>query len=115
MSAGTGFFVTASNVINNKFGLFFYSTHGKQTVPFQGGFLCIKPPTKRTAVQPSQGNPPPNDCSGHFSMDFNVYLAQGADPALAPGIEVDGQYWSRDPAASFSTSLSNAVHLTVCP
>jgi hypothetical protein len=35
----SGGLITASNLIGNKSGLFFYGTHGLQGVPFQGGFF----------------------------------------------------------------------------
>ncbi|MCE9594193.1 MAG: FG-GAP-like repeat-containing protein [Planctomycetes bacterium] len=116
-SDGAGFFITASSVINNKFGLFFYSQGGQQAAAFQGGTLCVKLPIKRTAVQNSDGNSPPNDCSGSFSMDFNAYIALGTNPALIAGAVLDGQYWFRDPgfAAPNNTGLSDAIHVTLCP
>ncbi|MBI5433943.1 MAG: VCBS repeat-containing protein [Planctomycetes bacterium] len=116
-SAGAGFFVTASNVLNNKSGLFFYSFNGQQAIAFQGGTLCFKLPIKRTSLQGSGGNPPPNDCSGTYSIDFNAYIASGVDPALVAGAAFDGQYWARDPGFSppNNTSLTDALHVVLCP
>ncbi|MCK6448438.1 MAG: FG-GAP-like repeat-containing protein [Planctomycetes bacterium] len=116
-SAGAGFFVTATNVLNNKFGLFFYSLNGQQALPFQGGTLCVKLPIKRTSLQSSDGNPPPNDCSGAYSFDFNAYIATGVDPALISGAALDGQYWARDPGFSppNNTSLTDGIHIVLCP
>ncbi len=116
-SASSGFSISATNVLNNKSGLFFYSSNGQQAAPFQGGTLCVKLPLKRTALQSSNGNPPPNDCSGSYSIDFNEYVASGVDPALVAGSTIDGQYWARDPgfSAPNNTSLSNALHVTLCP
>jgi hypothetical protein len=113
-SAGSGFLVRASDVLDNKFGLFFYGTSGQQAVPFQGGTLCTKAPLVRTPLQSSGGTPP---CGGTFSLDFNVYVASGADPQLVPGTAVDGQYWSRDPgfAPPDNTSLTDALHFVICP
>jgi hypothetical protein len=116
-SAGSGFVVTATNVLNNKSGLFFYGINGQIGAPFQGGFLCVKNPIKRTAVQSSNGNPPPNDCSGGYSIDFNAYIAGGTDPNLISGQVVDGQYWARDPgfAPPNNTNLTGGIHFTICP
>jgi hypothetical protein len=113
-TAGSGFTVGATNILNSKFGLFFYSKSGQQAVPFQGGFLCAKVPLIRTALQNSGGVAP---CGGTFNMDFNTYIASGKDPTLVPGTTVDGQYWSRDPgfAPPNNTSLSDAVSFTICP
>jgi hypothetical protein len=116
-SAGSGFLITATNMLNNKSGLFFYGLNGQIGAPFQGGFLCVKNPIKRTSVQSSNGNPPPNDCSGSYSIDFNAYIAGGLDPNLISGAVVDGQYWARDPgfAPPNNTNLTAGVHFTICP
>ncbi len=115
-SAGSGFFVSATRVINNKSGLFFYGLAGQNAAPFQGGTLCVKLPLERTALQVSGGNAPPNDCSGSYSIDFNQYIASGVDPLLVAGTAVDGQYWARDPgfSAPNNTSLTDAIHFVIC-
>ncbi|MCK6445399.1 MAG: VCBS repeat-containing protein [Planctomycetes bacterium] len=116
-SAASGFSLREFHVLNNKSGLFFYSVTGKQAVAFQGGTLCVKLPIKRTPVQNSGGNPPPNDCSGSYTLDFNAWIAGGTDPNLAASVEVFGQFWSRDAgfAPPNNTSLSSAVRFTICP
>ncbi|MCC7171711.1 MAG: hypothetical protein IT459_14795, partial [Planctomycetes bacterium] len=103
------FLISAAFVLNNKSGLLFYGSQ-PASVPFQGGTLCVQPPIKRTPIQNSGGNPPPNDCSGGFSIDFNSYIASGADSALVPGRVVYAQWWYRDPGfvAPNNTGLSNA-------
>jgi hypothetical protein len=55
---------------------------------------------QRTAVQSSAGNPPPNDCSGSYTYDFNVRIASGIDPALVFGATVDAQVLGRAIRAS---------------
>ena len=113
--SGAPFDITCTQVLNNKSGLFFYGYDGKAS-PFQGGYLCVQAPAKRTAVQSSGGNPPPDDCSGLYSFDFAAHLAGGTDPALVAGASVYGQYWYRDPANSgFSTGRSDAVYFRVDP
>jgi hypothetical protein len=114
-SFGSGFTISALNVLNNKSGLLFYGRNGTLAAPFQGGLLCVRTPVRRTAVQSSHGNPGPNDCSGVYSVDFNTYIASGNDPALVSGVTVNAQYWSRDPgfAPPFSTGLTNAIQFTV--
>src|SRR5262249_37671739 len=69
LSGPDDFTITARQVINNKSGLFF---HGAQPAafPFDGGTLCVQPPLVRTTLQTSGGNPPPNDCSGSFTLTF---------------------------------------------
>lgn len=112
-SAGSGFTIGATGVLNNKNGVLFYSTVGAQAVTFQGGFLCTSPPNRLTAVQHSGGNPPPSDCSGQYAFDFNAHIASGQDPALVAGGSVWSQYWARDPGDSFTTSLSDALAFTI--
>ena len=111
------FTVGAINVLNNKTGLLFYSSIGAQALTFQGGYLCGKAPIQRTALQSSMGNPPPNDCSGSYSFDFNAYIATGQDPALVAGRTVWAQNWSRDPGfpPPDNTGLTNAVAFTIAP
>jgi len=113
-SAGSGFTITTSNVLDNKFGLYFYGKNGPSSVPLQGGILCAAPPLVRTLVQNSAGTAP---CGGAFQIDFNAYVASGKDPALVAGQQVWVQTWSRDPgfAPPNNTSLSDAVSFTLCP
>lgn len=116
VTAGSGCFVTASNTLNNKFGLLFYSRQGPQAVPFQGGLLCMQGPIVRTAVQNSGGHAPPNDCTGSYSFDLNAYIASGSDAGLVWGASVYCQYWARDPgfAAPNNVSLSDAIRIWLC-
>ena len=109
------FEITARNIINNKNGIFFYSTLGRANVPFQGATLCAMPPLKRTPVQSSGGSPPPaQDCSGTFSLDFIAWMPQ--DPSLTTGSQVNGQYWYRDPQSyPFKTGLTDAIEFAIRP
>jgi hypothetical protein len=119
-TSGSGFSVTCTQVINNKSGLLFYGNTGQAATPFQGGTLCVKTPIKRTPAQGSGGNPPPNDCSGNYSIDMNTFAVSG--PPAAPFLTVVGtvvncQWWGRDPgfAAPNNTMLSNGVEYVVGP
>lgn len=115
-NAGSGFTISATSVINNKPGVLFYGLDGPTALSFQGGFLCVKAPTTRTPPQGSGGTAPPaNDCSGTFGFDFNVRIAAGVDARLVAGASVCAQYWSRDPAASFTTNLTNGVSFVILP
>ena len=115
MSDPTPFLVTASQVINKKFGILFYGP-GTDSKPFQGGTLCVSGKIVRTQVQSSGGNPPPDDCSGTYSYDFNARIQGGADASLVQGAVVRCQYWYRDPSdpAGFGSGLTNALEFTIC-
>ena len=77
--------------------------------------MCLAAPRKRTPVQQSGGNPPPDDCSGSFGYDVNARIQSGADPSLVPGTLVDGQYWYRDPLSPSTTGLSDALEFHITP
>lgn len=115
-SSPTPFTIRAEQVLNQKNGILFYG-FGQNALPFQGGYLCIAPQVKRTAVQDSAGNPPPSDCSGLFQYDFNALIQTQSDPNLTSGTQVNAQWWYRDPQdpTGFSTGLSDALEFTIAP
>ncbi len=111
--AGSGFTIAAQSVLNQKSGLFFFSLSGTAAQPFQGGTMCIAPPRLRSQILNSGGSTSGNDCSGNFALDFNAYMR--ANPTLfGVGDVVTGQFWSRDPADPFQTSLTDALRLGLC-
>ena len=112
-SAGSGFVLSADDVLGNVPGIFFYGLTGATNQPFQGGTLCVRTPLWRAPAQSSGGTP--GSCSGSFAFDFNAYAASGADPKLVAGAVVNGQYWSRDPADPFSSNLTDAIEFTLQP
>jgi hypothetical protein len=107
--------ISASNVLNQKQGLLFYG-FGASATSFQGGFKCVANPLRRTPTQNSGGSGAGTDCSGAFSFDFNAWIATGNDALLQTlGVQVNAQYWSRDPQDPFTTNLTDAVQFKVCP
>ncbi len=113
-SSGAVFDVRATNVLNQKLGLLFYG-FAPSNAPFQGGTLCVAPPTLRTPLQSSAGSPSGANCTGTFSFDFNDLIASGAVPALSAGQQVFCQYWYRDPASPSTTGLTNGLRFLINP
>ncbi len=114
-SGPDNFFVGCSNVLNNKPGLMFWSNVGPNNVPFFGATLCVAPPLRRTPVQGSGGNMPPDDCSGVYT--FNFTKAYAISEGLTAGTLAYCQYWARDPSHPDGTtvSISNALAFTFEP
>jgi len=114
VNSSTPFLIGCTNQINQKAGIVFYS-HEPISAAFQGGFLCVKAPHKRTPLQNSGGSATGSDCTGTFSFDFNARIQSGVDPTLVAGAEIYCQYWSRDGQSASSTSLSNALRFLIQP
>jgi hypothetical protein len=112
-SGSEPFLLTVDEAISNKNGLLFYGKSGPNLFPYQGGYFCAKGPFKRTPMQSSGGNFPPEDCSGSFSFDFNAWIQSGKDPFLVPGVTVNAQFWCRNGAAN-TVELSDAVQFRIC-
>jgi hypothetical protein len=103
------FLVTAAAINDNKNGLLFYGFLPLANA-FQGGFLCVKAPVRRTSIQNSGGVLP---CSGTFAYDMNARIQSGVDSGLSSGATVYCQYWFRDPQAPFTTGLSNGLEFII--
>ena len=111
---GSGYYLNASNLRNQKSGLLFYGINGRLSAPFGGGTMCVANPRVRTPLQNSNGNSSGNDCTGGMSFDFNAYIASAVNPALIAGVVVDAQYWTRDPGSlPGNTNLTDAVEFTI--
>ena len=106
------FMIQASEVLNAQLGVLFYG-HQPAAVPFQGATLCVAPPVLRAAAQPTGGNPLPLDCSGQLAYDFNALIQSGTNPALVNGVQVNVQFWYRDPGDVFGTGLTDALEFVI--
>lgn len=114
----SGFVLTATSVEGARQGLIFYGVSGGTALAWGTGtsFLCVKPPTQRTGAHLSGGTS--GQCNGSLSEDWSAFVATTPGAIGAPfsgGETVQAQCWFRDPAASKSTSLSNAIEFSVCP
>ncbi len=114
VSGATQCLITAANIQNNRSGVLFYG-YQAAIQPFQGGFLCVQTPLRRTPLQLSGVGMPGDVCGGRFSFDFNALIASGIDPALQlVGQTFAAQYWARDGQDPFGSSLTDAVQGQIC-
>jgi hypothetical protein len=117
-SAGSGFTLLASNVEGGKDGLYFYGFNGAQAHTWGNGtsYQCVVPPVIRTPLLVGTGTN--GLCDGSLSRDLNAFWATAAPSKVpAPGQQVDGQLWYRDPLSTSNqtTSLSDAIEFVVAP
>jgi Tol biopolymer transport system component len=106
------FFLTAVAQIGNKPGLLIWS-RSQASIPFGGGFLCLRSPIVRTPVQNSGGSG--SACNGTFS--FHMTQAYMVQQGIQAGDTLNGQYWARDQgfAPPNNISLTNAATWIVAP
>lgn len=112
--SGVHLVIAAEQVLPAQPGLLFYGVNADASTAFQGGLLCVQPPLVRTPPQVASGSGAP-PCTGSYAFDFTAWQESGVDPALAPGAQVWVQFWSRDPADSFGSGLTDALTFELCP
>ena len=107
------FVVTASNVLNQKAGIFFFGLAPK-AAPFSGGTMCVQGPLRRSAPLDSGGSSGQN-CTGSYS--YPLTHAYMATQGLTPGTAVFGQFWSRDPLHpdNSTVGLTGGVSFVIAP
>lgn len=115
LSSGAPFTISATNVLNQKFGLMVYGL-GSQFTSFQGGTLCVAGP-RRAGSQFSGGTSGGPNCTGTFAFDFNAHVLSGIDASLVPGVTVSAQWYYRDPPdpSGFGSGLTDAARFTIAP
>jgi hypothetical protein len=78
--------------------------------------LCVKAPTQRCTPLNSGGAS--GACDGVLALDWNSFRTNTPGLLGAPysgGQQLWAQAWFRDPPSPKSTSLSNALALTLLP
>lgn len=117
LSAGSGFTIYATNLLNHRRGFFLYGTSGQDQAPFGGGYLCVAQPFHRTRGANTNGTTGGSNCTGTLSFDFNQHVATGSDPTLTLGTVVDGQFYYRDPffPVPNDVGLTGGIQFTLGP
>lgn len=110
-SGAGGYAVVAGNVLSKKPGVVLASL-AAAALPFDGGLLCVQPPTKRGPVIFSQGVN--FSCTGSYSTPVNDGILIPAGLDAGPGNSAWYQYMYRDPTnpkGTLGVALSNGVQL----
>lgn len=109
-SGADDFHIRATQVINQRSGLFFWGS-ASAAAPFLGGTLCVSQPVVRTGVQNSGGSTGSINCTtGAYDYHFTQAYAAASNVQL--GVDYYGQYWMRDPQNLDGTgaALSNGIN-----
>jgi hypothetical protein len=111
-SGADDFHIRATDVINQKNGILFWST-SYAAFPFQGGTMCVGAPRYRTPQMNSGGNPASfYDCSGVFDLHMSHAFTQSI--GMQTGVWYYCQMWYRDPADAHTTGLTDALWFFAC-
>ncbi|MCK6447669.1 MAG: hypothetical protein L6Q99_14850 [Planctomycetes bacterium] len=112
LSAASSFHVRATSLEPQRNGLVFFGANGPANLPFQGGSLCVVGPLWRLAVRNTSGSA---NCTGSFDYTLADLVAHPTGGTfVTPGTRIACQAWTRDPSASFGTSLSSGLDFVVC-
>jgi len=115
-SVQEGFWVSASQAVNQSTGLLFLGAAGRASIPFAGGTFCVAGPIVRTPPLNSGGSKASQiDCTGVWRRDVNEWHMQ--QPGLLAGATIQAQWYGRDPglAPPHDVSLSNALEFVLLP
>ncbi len=114
LSGADDLHVLATNVVNNKSGLFFFGAV-PHSAPFGGGTLCVQSPVQRAPAIDSGGAASGSSCTGVYDQFLShAFLAS---KGLSAGSPLYGQVWSRDPQHPDGSTigLTGGVHLVLLP
>jgi len=113
--------LTAANIEGQKSGMIFYGVNNAGFTPLpwsptSSSFFCVKSPVQRSLPQNSGGAA--GACDGQLQLDWNAFHAAFPGSLGTPfsaGDKAYAQAWYRDPPASRTTNLSDAVEMTLAP
>ena len=108
-SAGSGFTITHTQIPSSSRVQPHFSLSGPASAPFFGGLRCVRVPVFRM--------PQTQSVTGTHVLDFNAYIASGANPGLVAGQTVWFQLAAQNAAgaANGTFTLSAAVRFTIAP
>lgn len=108
-SAGSGFTITHSLIPSTSRVQPHFSLSGPASAPFFGGLRCIRVPVFRM--------PQSSGVSSTHVLDFNAYIASGANPGLVAGQTVWFQLATQTAAgaANDTFTLSAGLRFTILP
>lgn len=109
------FRIVARNVLNQQFGLMFWSLEDND-LPLLGGTLCVGFNLNRMETKLTSGaGAPGSNCNGVFPQIFSQAVMNSN--GLTAGTEVFTQFYYRDPAIADGTGavLSGGIRFTICP
>jgi hypothetical protein len=116
-----GFYVRATEVVNQEVGMLLIGVNGTASTPFGGGTLCIAPPYFTTLTRSSSGSSTGVDCSGIWQLDLEQEIRRrehlGLPPGFTAGQSVYLQWVGRDRALGLPNpvSISGATTVTLMP
>ncbi len=99
-AAEDDFEIHVSDALPNKNGIFFFGS-GQQSTPFYGGTKLVQGPVQRLPITTT-------DVNGDVTLSIPI------DAAMI-GERRNYQFWFRDPSASWTIGLSDAIEVVFCP
>jgi hypothetical protein len=105
------FTLRATKLENSSPGVLIWGANAA-SIPFQNGTLCVGAPFTRAATTPQAQNFPPTPCWA--DAWFYFLPAYRAQHGFTAGQTLFAQFWARDLADPFGSSLTDALQFTIC-
>jgi len=117
LTTSTGLDLVATGLESNKLGGIYYGVNGRNSSSWgSSSILCVKAPTQRMGSLFSGGTT--TNCTGVFQQDWMAYIGSHPTALGSPftaGEVINVQAWYRDPPATKTTNLTDAVEFVVLP